>query len=159
LKKQGFPLELHLIGSCDRPALKRMNEAIQKNSSLGEFVQYYGELSHNETLNWYENVDLFAFASSCEALPLILLEAMAAGLPIACSDRGPMPETLRDAGIYFNPDQPDSIAASLKMLLKDESLRKNLGIKARLLSQAYSWECCANETFSFLSSVYKRHFS
>ena len=159
LKKQGFPIELHLIGSCDRPALKRMNEAIQNNSSLGEFVKYYGELSHNETLNWYENVDLFAFPSSCEALPIILLEAMAAGLPIACSDRGPMPEVLQDAGIYFNPDQQDSIAESLKLLLKDKSLRKNLGIKARLLSKKFSWERCAHETFSFLGSINKLHFS
>ena len=87
------------------------------------------------------------------------MEAMASGLPIACSDRGPMPEVLQDAGIYFNPDQQDSIAASLKMLLKDESLRKNLGIKARLLSKKFSWERCAHDTFSFLSFVNKLHLS
>ena len=159
LKKQGFPIEVHLIGSCDRAASKRMNKAIQKNSSHGEFVHYHGGLSHNETLDWYGNVDLFAFPSSCETFGISLLEAMAAGLPIACSDRGPMSELLQDAGIYFNPEDPDSIAASLKLLLKDEALRENLGSKARLLSKKYSWESCANETFSFLRSVHKRHFS
>jgi len=159
LKKQGFPLELHLIGSCDRSASKRMNDAIQKNSSLGEFIQYHGGLSHNETLKWYGKVDFFAFPSSCETFGISLLEAMAAGLPIACSDRGPMPEVLQDAGIYFNPEDPDSIAASLKLFLNNESLRKNLGSKARLLSKKYSWERCAHDTFSFLSSVHKRYFS
>ena len=159
LKKQGFPIELHLIGSCDRSALKRMNEAIQQNFSLGEFVQYHGGLSHNKTLNWYRNVDLFAFPSSCETFGISLLEAMASGLPIACSDRGPMPEVLQDAGIYFNPEDTDSIEASLNMLIQDESLRKNLGSKAFTLSQAYSLERCAHDTFSFLSSVHKRHFS
>ena len=136
-----------------------MNKVIRKNTSLGEFVHYYGELSHNETLNWYGNVDLFTFPSSCETFGISLLEAMASGLPIACSDRGPMPEILQDAGIYFNPEDPDSIAASLSLLIQDESLRKNLGSKALTLSLAYSWERCAHDTFSFLSSVYKRHFS
>ena len=83
---------------------------------------------------------------------------MAVGLPIACSDRGPMFEVLRDAGVYFNPENPSSIAASLKLLLQDESLRKNLGRKALSFSQAFTWERCAQETFSFLSSVYKHHF-
>ena len=158
LRQQGFPLELHLIGSGDRPALERMNEAILRNSSFGEFVHYHGGLSHNETLNWYGNVDLFAFPSTCETFGISLLEAMAAGLPIACSDRGPMPEVLRDAGIYFNSEHPDSIAASLNLLIQDESLRKNLGSKALTLSLAYSWERCAHETFSFLSFVHKHYF-
>jgi len=159
LRKEGFPIELHLIGSGERVALQQMNKVIRKNTSLGEFVHYYGELSHNETLNWYGNVDLFIFPSSCETFGISLLEAMAEGLPIACSDRGPMPELLQDAGIYFNPEDPDSIAASLKLLLKNEALRKNLGSKARLLSKIYSWERCAHDTLSFLSSVHKRHFS
>ena len=157
LKQQGFPLELHLIGSGDGPAIKRMRKAIQDKRSLGAFTYYHGHLSHSETLDWYNQADLFAYPSSCENLPIILLEAMAVGLPIACSDRGPMPEVLKDAGVYFNPENPSSIAASLKLLLQDESLRENLGRKALSLSQAFTWERCAQETFSFLSSVYKHH--
>ena len=157
LKHQGFPLELHLIGSGDGPAIKKMRKAIQDKRSLGAFTHYHGHLSHSETLDWYNQADLFAYPSSCENLPIILLEAMAVGLPIACSDRGPMPEVLKDAGVYFNPENSSSIAASLKLLLKDESLRENLGRKALSLSQAFTWERCAQETFSFLSSVYKYH--
>jgi len=157
LEEQGFPLELHLIGSGDRPALKRMHKAIKETNLQGEFVYYHGGLSHLETLEWYKKVDIFAYPSSCENLPNILLEAMAAGLPIACSDRGPMPELLRDAGVYFNPEQPDSIASSLKLLLEDKLLRKTLGSKALSLSKVYSWERCAKETFSFLSLVH-RHY-
>tara|TARA_B100000686_G_C16558591_1_gene846535 strand:- start:191 stop:994 length:804 start_codon:yes stop_codon:yes gene_type:complete len=159
LRQQGFPLELHLIGSGDNPALKRMNKEIMRNSNFGKFVHYHGELSHNETLKWYRDVDLFAFASSCETFGISLLEAMSAGLPIACSDRGPMPEVLKDAGIYFNPEKPDTIMSSLKLLLEDESLRQTLGKKAHLFSHKYSWETCAIETFSFLSSVNQRYFS
>ena len=48
--------------------------------------------------------ELFVFASSCENLPNILIEGMAAGLPIACSRRPPMPEVLGDAGESFDPE-------------------------------------------------------
>ena len=42
--------------------------------------------------------NIFIFASSCENMPITLIEGMASGLPIACSDRGPMPEVLQDGG-------------------------------------------------------------
>jgi len=44
----------------------------------------------------------------------ILVEAMASGLPIACSNRGPMPEVLGDAGVYFDPEDPHDIARALR---------------------------------------------
>ena len=53
------------------------------------------------------DANLFVFASSCENMPNTLVEAMAIGLPIACSDRGPMPEVLRDGGVYFDPEDCD----------------------------------------------------
>ena len=77
LRQQGFPLELHLIGSGDRAALKRMRESIQKHDQFGEFVQYHGGLTHSATLQWYAEADLFAFPSSCETFGISLLEAMA----------------------------------------------------------------------------------
>ena len=117
-------MELHLIGSGDGPAIKRMDNAIHAKSSLGTFTYYHGHLSHSETLDWYNQADLFTFPSSCETFGISLLEAMASGLPIACSDRGPMPEVLKDAGVYFNPENPSSIAASLKLLLQDEHCEK-----------------------------------
>ena len=159
LKREGYSLELHLIGSGDQPALKQMKEAIRRHSDLGEFAHYHGGLSHHETMKWYGEADLFVFPSSCETFGISLLEAMASALPIACSDRGPMPEVLRDAGFYFNPEQPKSIAASLKMLLDDKILRQRLGRKAFKFSQRYTWERCAQETFSFLQSVHQSHCS
>ena len=159
LKREGYSLELHLIGSGDQPALKQMKEAIKRHSDLGEFAHYHGGLSHHETMKWYGEADLFVFPSSCETFGISLLEAMASALPIACSDRGPMPEVLRDAGCYFNPEQPKLIAASLKMLLDNKTLRQRLGWKALEYSQKYTWERCAQETFSFLQSMHQRHCS
>ena len=159
LKRQGYSIELHLVGAGDTSALRKMQEAIDRHDDLEAFVHYHDGLPYTEIFDWYQRADLFAYPSSCENLPNILLEAMSSALPIACSDRGPMPEVLRDAGCYFNPEQPKSIAASLKMLLDDKTLRQRLGRKALEYSQKYTWERCAQETFSFLQSVHQRHCS
>jgi glycosyltransferase involved in cell wall biosynthesis len=53
-------------------------------------------------------------------MPNILLEAMAAGLPIACSNRGPMPEVLGTAGLYFNPENPAEIACAIRTVIDEQ---------------------------------------
>ena len=78
-----------------------------------------GFVPHDDLPSLLAGADLFVFASSCENMPNTLVEAMAIGLPIACSDRGPMPEVLRDGGVYFDPENPESIAAAIETLIRD----------------------------------------
>ena len=155
LRNEGISIELHLVGGGDPQALHWMREAIQRNHSDHEFVFYHGSLPYEETLEWYQKVDLFAYPSTCENLPVILLEAMSAGLPIASSDRGPMPEVLKDAGLYFNPESVTSMKNCLRYLIDNPDLRQRLSTKAKQYSQAYSWKKCADETFAFFRSVYE----
>ena len=96
---------------------------------------------------------LIVFASSYENMPNILLEGMAAGLPIACSSLGPMPEVLGDAGVYFHPEDPDDIARALNELIDSPDLRAQLARAAFDRAQKYSWKRCANETFDFLAEI------
>ena len=56
-------------------------------------------------------------------MPNILLEGMESGLPIACSNRNPMPEALGDAGVYFDPEIVDDIARALRELIDSHTLR------------------------------------
>jgi len=70
--------------------------------------------------------DLFVFASSCETFGISLLEAMAVGLPIACSNKSSLPETLQDGGEYFDPEDDQSIASAVKRLILDPVSRKKL---------------------------------
>lgn len=154
LVEQGYQIKLHLVGGGDVNALVRMNEAVSTFSKKGGFVFYHGELKHRDTLEFYRNADIFVFNSSCEACGISLLEAMAAGLPIACSDRGPMPEFLKDGGIYFNPESPRSIAASIKVLIDNDAIRNRLSSRAFEYASEYRWDKCSKQTFAFLESVY-----
>ncbi len=111
---------------------------------------------HDEIPALLAKADLFIFASSCERFPVTLGEAMASGLPIACSDRGPMPEVLEDGGAYFDREDPDSIAAAIEDLINDPGKRTRLAARAKELSRQYSWSRCAHETFSFIAKIAKR---
>ncbi len=70
-------------------------------------------------------------------MPNILLENMAAGLPIACSNRGPMPEVLGDAGVYFDPESVDDIAHAVAKLIHSPFLREELAHRAYSRSQRF----------------------
>jgi len=152
LRKKGIPLEIDFIGPANPRALKYYEAVCAKNDNKGEFLHYQGPRDFSDVHNAYKKADVFVFASSCENLPIILLEAMAAGLPIACSDRGPMPEILGEAGVYFDPEAPLQIEKAMQGLLEDDGLREKLAIDAYTKARNYSWDCCASDTFAFIAS-------
>ena len=153
LRKQGFPIVLDLVGPAYPPALKRLNQTIDRLDFERRWVHYHGAIPFNELHLRYADADLGLFASSCENMPNILLETMASGLPIACSRRGPMPEVLGQAGVFFNPEQPDDIARALRELIESPQTRTELARASYEKVQEYSWLRCADETFRFLKRV------
>ncbi|NJP08017.1 MAG: glycosyltransferase family 4 protein, partial [Chloroflexaceae bacterium] len=146
LRAAGLPVSLDLVGPAYGPALRQLHQAITRYDPRGQWVRSHGEVGYGQLSSVYHAADGFVFASSCENMPNILVEAMAAGLPIACSRRGPMPEILGHAGVWFDPEQPDDIAAALTTLLEDVSGRETWAWRAYEATAHYSWERCATET-------------
>lgn len=157
LRRTALPIVLDLIGPAYPPALARLNKTIARFDPKGEWVRYHGEIPYADLHQKYMEADLGIFASSCETFGIILLETMAAGLPIACSNRGPMPEVLGDAGVYFDSEDPDDIASALRELIDSPDLRARLAKSSFERAQTYSWQRCANETFGFLAEVASTH--
>jgi glycosyltransferase involved in cell wall biosynthesis len=89
LKDAGYPVRLDLIGSAYPPALKRLRRTLNRFDPKGYFIHYLGEIPYSEVFSWYLQADVLIFASSCETFGQIVTEAMAAGLPIACSNKDP----------------------------------------------------------------------
>ncbi len=152
LRQLGVPAALELIGPAYH-SKQRLFAALDRYDPDRVWVNYRGGVGFDEIHAAYHRADMFVYASSCENLPNILLEAMASGLPIACSNRGPMPEVLDDAGVYFDPEKPVEIAGALRALLEDPALRKQKAQGAYERAQSFSWERCARETFDFLAQV------
>jgi len=155
IKKSNIPVELKLIGSSREAALTKLQDCLTSLDQSREFIHYLGIIPFDDLHTHYAQADLMVFASSCENMPNILLEGMAAGLPIACSNLGPMPEILGDAGIYFNPENCDDVTNAIRTLVGSSEMRTEMSQSAYRISQSFSWSRCADETFSFLASVLK----
>lgn len=156
LRKRGFDLHLELVGGGEGRAQARLEAQIAASDPDRVFVTQREFVPQNTLPGLLAQADLFVFASSCENMPITLLEAMAAGLPIACSNRGPMPEVLADGGVYFDPEDPESITAAIEGLIADLAKRTRLAARAKELSLQYSWTRCARRTFSFIAQIASR---
>ncbi|MEI7635937.1 MAG: glycosyltransferase family 1 protein [Syntrophus sp. (in: bacteria)] len=157
LRNEGFPVALELVGPAYSPALQRLKRTLERVDPLGDFIRYAGAVSYADLPARYARADLFLFASSCENMPNILLEGMASGLPIACSNCGPMPEILGDAGIYFDPERPEDVARAIRELIESPFLRARKAAAAFERAKAYSWIRCADDTFGFLAGLAVAH--
>lgn len=156
LRMKGIPIRIDFVGPANPETLMEFESTRKELDPDGTFLTYRGAVPFLELHAAYHKADAFVFASSCENLPNILLEAMASGLPIACSKSGPMPEVLGDSGIFFDPEDPSDIALQLENLAKSAGLRKTLAHKAFHLAQSYSWSRCAKETFAFLGKIHHK---
>ena len=159
LRGRGYPASIEFVGPASKAAIKRFENSLKEFDPSNKFTHYKGQIKYNELEKEYKNADVFIFASSCEAFGQILTEAMSAGLPIACSNRSCMPEILDTTGVYFDPENPEEIANALEKLIISPKLRERLAKEAFDRSTQFSWDRCANETFSFIRKIsdnYKR---
>lgn len=153
IRQEGIPVFLDLVGPAYGPSLRQLNRVIEELDPVGEWVKYHGAVDYKELNQFYAAADLGVFASSCENMPNILVETMASGLPVACSNRGPMREILGDSGLYFDPEDISDITSCLSAYLCKPDLRAEKANSSYVDSKRYSWELCAERTFQFLSKV------
>ena len=154
LRKQGYPIYLTLVGGGDKSSLLLLDRAIHSTFESENFVNFHPFVENATLPLFLADADIFIFASSCENMPNTLIEAMAFGLPICSSKRGPMPEILRDGGLYFDPENPESIAASIRTIVDSLELRKVLSQRSKAYSEEFSWKRTSELTFSFLVETF-----
>ena len=156
LRHKGFAIELDLVGGGSGPAQEKIKSQIASTDPQGQFVRQHPFVPHASLLDHLSSADIFIFASGCEAFGITLLEAMAMGLPIASSNRSSIPETFKDGGLYFDPENPEEIAASIEKIILDPVLRGRLAHRASQLAKQYSWERCSKETWGFIVDTYTK---
>lgn len=92
--------------------------------------------------------DAFVYPSLFDGFGLPVVEAMACGTPVACSDIMALREVCQDAAAFFDPYDRVSIAATLSLLLEDDRLRADLAGRGRRRATELSWEECARVTLA-----------
>ena len=157
LRQSGYNVSLNLVGAGSGPAVNKVLKSIKKFDQDNIFINLLPSIKHENIANYLFETDIFIFASSCENMPNTLIEAMAAGLPIACSNRGPMPEILQSGGVYFNPEDSNSIFEAVREIIINEPLRREVSFIASERSKLFSWQRCAKETWLYLADVLSAH--
>ncbi len=103
-------------------------------------VRFPAWVSDAELEGLWAVADAFVFASLYEGFGLPVLEAMARGVPIACSDRSSLPEVAGDAALLFDPEAPGAIAVAIGRLLDDIGLVERLRAAGLERARRFSWE-------------------
>jgi glycosyltransferase involved in cell wall biosynthesis len=154
LYKKGYRIKIDFVGRSEhRPTEIVVNKLLDSIDNSTNFISFHKNVTLNEVNSFYHKADIFVFASSCENMPNILIEAMASGIPIVCSSAQPMSEFLKDAGLYFNPTDEFDLVDKIEVLINDKKLRDKLSNASYALSEFYSWEKCSKNTFNYLNQI------
>jgi phosphatidylinositol alpha 1,6-mannosyltransferase len=105
-------------------------------------VKFLGNLDRHGVLpTLYASADAFVYASETETLGLVVLEAMASGLPVIATPAGGVADNLRDEhnGLAFPPRDAEAMTRCMARVATDETLRKRLSSNARTWAEERSW--------------------
>ncbi len=114
-------------------------QAIIDQSRMNKQVHLLGFVTTKELSILYRNAAGLVFPSMFEGFGLPVLEAMACGCPVLCSQVAALPEVGGDNALYFDPRDPGDIAQVIQQLLEDSTLRNNLIEKGVRHAQTFSW--------------------
>lgn len=105
------------------------NELKKKVYKLGleKSVIFTGNINPNDVPPYYQNADIFVLPSYTEGLPLVLIEAMACGLPVVVSNVGGIPEIIEDSknGFLVHPQNINELNEKLGILIYDNKLKRD----------------------------------
>lgn len=136
LKKQGLAHKLVIVGK-KAWMYDEILSAVKQHAQDIVLTDYVDE---RDLIRLYNAADAFVYPSFFEGFGLPPLEAMACGTPVAVSDATSLPEVVGDAGVYFDPFDVDSIAAAIRKLCTDESLRATLVDRSHEQIKKFSWK-------------------
>lgn len=124
----------------------------------GQAIAVTGRLSDAEAAACFRRADIFVFPTLADTFPLVVLEAMAAGLPVVASRVGGIPHQIgSEHGLLVEPGDPAALAAALDALIADPARAARLGAAGRARAQAeFTWERAAEIAFSGYEAVLAR---
>jgi glycosyltransferase involved in cell wall biosynthesis len=144
-----------LVG--DGPERERL-EIMVDGLSIRAQVRFVGRVDRDATAGWYRQASMMVVPSLDEALPMVVLEACAHGLPVVASKVGGIPDVVEDGwnGLLVPPGEPAALAAAICRLLDDQELWARCSENALTTAHRYSWEQGISQILDVYSEVLKR---
>jgi glycosyltransferase involved in cell wall biosynthesis len=124
------------------PQLHALRESLKLNSS----VEFPGWIPREDLYDLYRRAAAFLYPSFFEGFGLPLLEALAAGVPTACSSIEPLNSLAAAAALKFDPRDIDAIASSMRKLVEDEFVKDQLARAGPRRAAQFDWRTTARLT-------------
>lgn len=137
-------VRLRVVGPPD----PRYPEARERAEALGlnPHIDWVGYVDGAALIREYQQADVFVLLSKYEGFGLPLLEAMACGTPVVCSNRSSLPEVAGNAGVVVDPDCVADAAAEIVRVLEEPACAADLARRGRDRAAAFTWEQTARQT-------------
>ena len=137
LKNRKIPVHLTIVGEGDE-RISLQEKILQLN--LSDQLSLVGLQEKVEMYLW--NADLYVHSAITEGFGLTLIEAMACGLPVVCTDGKGNRELIQEGenGFMVGERNPKLVADKIELLLKNDNLRQEMGEKARKFAQGFGME-------------------
>jgi rhamnosyl/mannosyltransferase len=144
------PVRLRVVGDGE---LRAELAARADRLGLRERVEFSGGLHGADLVRAYAEADAFVLPSDKEGMPLVALEAMAAGLPVLATRVPGNSELLGEVGLLADP-APEALAAAVEALAADPGLRLRLARQSAEAAPGYSWAAVARRVEEVYAEVY-----
>lgn len=142
--RNNFRYQLVLAGR-EFPGYSKIRNLVEQ-LGLKTSVRFLGEVGEDDLSALYSGADLFVFPSKIEGYGLPVIEAMACGTPVVCSNSGSLPEVADGAAWMVEPDNIDSLSNAIDQLIRSPNLREKFSQKGIVRSDQLSWESTAQAT-------------
>ena len=123
---------------------------------MTESVRFLGPVADADLPALYAGADLFVFPSLYEGFGLPVLEAMACGTPVACSNTSSLPEVAGDAALLFDPTDIQAMVGAMDLALGDANMREELRGRGAAQAARFSWERTAQATMEVYRDVVRK---
>ncbi len=156
LRRRGIPFELVLLGGGD---LRDELLALAREQGITDQVRMLGSRPQTDVVEQLAEAEIFALSpvvlpdGDRDGIPNVLLEAMAAGVPVVATEVSGIPEVVTDGatGRLVPPQRPDLLADALEKLLADPAERARLGAAGqRLARERGAWSSAIEPVLALL---------
>ncbi len=138
---KGLPILLESIAKVEGATLaiagdgpdRRTLEEKTRSLAVSDRVRFLGYQSQQQVRELLTQTDVFVLSSFAEGVPVVLMEAMAAGVPVVATRIAGIPELVHDeySGLLVSPGDVDATAKAIRRLLEDPDLRNRFAITGR----------------------------
>ena len=153
---RGFRSRLRLVGA-DWGGLDS-TLALARSLGVSERVEALGAVSRERLVEEYASAELLVLPSRFDSFPVVVLEAMAAGLPVVATRVGGVPEAVEEgkSGLLVPPEDPAALAEGIRTVLADPELRVRFGAAGRERAARFDWSVVAAEYVQLFREVSPR---